>query len=104
MQGLSKFLPDGFDSGAAVAILAGKGRYPSVLRQKLRDAGIRHVLMAFEDETSPELWESFPESERYCANVGQLGKLLKNLRSSGAKYAIMAGQITPQKALQGNEA
>ena len=57
--------------------------------------------MAFEDETSPELWESFPESERYCANVGQLGKLLKNLRSSGAKYAIMAGQITPKKLFKG---
>lgn len=101
MGPLSKFLPDGFDAGAAVAILAGKGRYPFVLRQKLRDAGVRHVLMAFEDETSPELWASFPESERYCANVGQLGRLLKNLRSSGAKYAIMAGQITPKKLFKG---
>lgn len=101
MGPLSKFLPDGFDAGAAVAILAGKGRYPFVLRQKLRDAGVRHVLMAFEDETSPELWASFPESERYCANVGQLGRLLKNLCSSGAKYAIMAGQITPKKLFKG---
>lgn len=101
MGPLSKFLPDGFDAGAAVAILAGKGRYPFVLRQKLRNAGVRHVLMAFEDETSPELWASFPESERYCANVGQLGRLLKNLRSSGAKYAIMAGQITPKKLFKG---
>lgn len=101
MRGLSKFLPDGFDPAGKIAILAGKGRYPCVLSERLRGAGISRVLMAFEDETSPELWDSFPESDRYCANVGQLGRLLKNLRASGAKYAIMAGQITPKKLFKG---
>lgn len=78
MQGLSKFLPDGFDSGAAVAILAGKGRYPSVLRQKLRDAGIRHVLMAFEDETSPSSGNLSPNPKgiaRMSANSESFSKI-----------------------------
>ena len=86
MGSLSKFLPDGFDAGAAVAILAGKGRYPFVLRQKLRDAGVRHVLMAFEDETSPELWASFPESERYCAMSASSG--------GSSKTCVQAAQNT----------
>ena len=57
--------------------------------------------MAFEDETSPELWNDFDASKRYIMNVGQLGKLLKSLKLGGAKYAIMAGQITPKKLFKG---
>ena len=101
MHELSKFLPDDFNPSQTLALLAGKGEYPLILREKLRAAGIKHVLMAFEDETSPELWNDFTESERYIANVGQLGKLLKNLKHCGAKYAIMAGQITPKKLFKG---
>lgn len=101
MHSLSKFLPDNFDASATVALLAGKGQYPIVMREMLKNAGIKHVLMAFEDETAPELWDSFDENERYIGNVGQLGRLLKNLRHSGAKYAIMAGQITPKKLFKG---
>ncbi len=98
---LSKFLPDSYDPSAKIAILAGKGVYPSILKDKLDALGIPNALMAFEDETSPELWDRFSESERACANVGQLGKLLKNLKNVGARYAIMAGQITPKKLFKG---
>ena len=101
MHELSKFLPDNFDENARLAILAGKGQYPEILHSRLKSAGIDHVLMAFEDETSPELWSDFDGSKRYIMNVGQLGKLLKSLKTSGAKYAIMAGQITPKKLFKG---
>lgn len=101
MHALSKFLPADFDSQATLALLAGKGDYPFMLREKLISAGINHVLMAFEDETAPELWNAYPDSKRYIANVGQLGRLLKNLKNCGAKYAIMAGQITPKKLFKG---
>lgn len=101
MHELSKFLPDNFDENARLAILAGKGQYPEILHSRLKSAGIDHVLMAFEDETSPELWNDFDASKRYIMNVGQLGKLLKSLKTSGAKYAIMAGQITPKKLFKG---
>ena len=87
MHKLSKFLPDNFDENARLAILAGKGQYPEILHSRLKSAGIDHVLMAFEDETSPELWSDFDGSKRYIMNVGQLGKLLKSLKTSGAKYA-----------------
>lgn len=94
---ISKFLPTDFDKSAKIAILAGKGAYPSLLKDRLDAAGIPNALMAFEGETAPELWERFDDSQRACANVGQLGHLLKNLKKVGARYAIMAGQITPKK-------
>lgn len=98
---ISKFLPTDFDKSAKIAILAGKGAYPSLLKDRLDAAGIPNALMAFEGETAPELWERFDDSQRACANVGQLGHLLKNLKKVGARYAIMAGQITPKKLLKG---
>ncbi len=98
---ISKFLPTDFDKSAKIAILAGKGAYPSLLKDRLDAAGIPNALMAFEGETAPELWERFDDSQRACANVGQLGHLLKNLKKVGARYAIMAGQITPRKLFKG---
>jgi len=101
MHDLSKFLPDGYDPSAKVALLAGKGAYPSIVKDRLDALGIPNALMAFEGETEPDLWSRFPEHERACANVGQLGHLLKNLQKVGARYAIMAGQITPKKLFKG---
>ncbi len=98
---ISKFLPPDFDKSAKIAILAGKGEYPIMLKKRLDSFGIQNALMAFEDETPPELFNAYPSSERYSSNVGQLGKLLKNLKASRAKYAIMAGQITPKKLFRG---
>lgn len=98
---ISKFLPTDFDKSAKIAILAGKGAYPSLLKDRLDAAGIPNALMAFEGETAPELWARFDGSQRACANVGQLGHLLKNLKKVGARYAIMAGQITPKKLFKG---
>lgn len=98
---ISKFLPTDFDKSAKIAILAGKGAYPSLLKDRLDAAGIPNALMAFEGETAPELWERFDDSQRASANVGQLGHLLKNLKKVGARYAIMAGQITPKKLFKG---
>lgn len=98
---ISKFLPTDFDKSAKIAILAGKGVYPSLVKDRLDAEGIPNALMAFEGETAPELWDRFDDTQRACANVGQLGHLLKNLKKVGARYAIMAGQITPKKLFKG---
>jgi len=98
---LSKFLPSNFDAGAKIAILAGKGVYPSLVKDALDARKIANVLMAFEGETSAELRDRFEPEDRAETNVGQLGALLKNLKKSGAKYAVMAGQITPKKLFKG---
>ncbi len=98
---MSKFLPKDFDRSATILLIAGKGVYPSIVRDALKSEGIDHKLAAFEDETPLELWDSFKDSDKRKMNVGQLGKLLKTARDFGAKYAIMAGQITPKKLFKG---
>lgn len=75
--------------------------YPQLVASAIRRSGARVKLIAFEEETRPELVESFSESERRTLLVGQLGRLLKTLREFEAGYAIMAGQISPRKLFKG---
>ncbi len=98
---LSAFLPAGYDPRAPVALIAGQGLYPQLVADAVRHAGVPVRLIAFEEETSPELVNAFPESERRILLVGQLGKMLKALREFGAGYAIMAGQISPRRLFKG---
>jgi DUF1009 family protein len=98
---LSAYLPSGFDPRRPVALMAGQGLYPIIAAQALRQAGVPVRLIAFADETAPELVASFPEAERRTILVGQLGKMLKGLKDLGAGYAIMAGQITPKRLFRG---
>jgi DUF1009 family protein len=98
---LSAFLPPDFDATRPVALIAGQGIYPILVAQAVRRAGIPLRLIAVEEETRPDLIESFPASERRVIQVGQLGKMLDTLKDYGAGYAIMAGQITPRRLFKG---
>jgi UDP-2,3-diacylglucosamine hydrolase len=97
----SRFLPDDFDPERPVAVIAGRGAYPALTVEAIRKAGVPVRLVAVHDETRPELVESFPESERVRLHAGQLGSMLKALKSFGAGSAIMAGQITPKRLFHG---
>ena len=94
---LSAFLPADFDPRRPVALIAGQGLYPVLVAQAIRRAGVPIRLIAFVEETRPDLVESFPEEERRTIIVGQLGKMLKSLKQFDAGYALMAGQITPRR-------
>ena len=98
---ISQFLPTDFDATAKIAILAGKGVYPQLVVDELVKLQIKTTLIAFEDETSPDLISQFSSDNVETINVGQLGKLLKSLKKHNVKYAIMAGQITPKKLFKG---
>ncbi len=98
---LSQFLPADFNPARPVAIIAGQGRYPALTVERLRSLNLPTRLIAFEDETAPELWDSFPDAQREKIKVGQLGHMLKALRKLDAGYAIMAGQITPRRLFKG---
>jgi DUF1009 family protein len=91
----SAFLPPDFDRTRPLALIAGQGIYPRLVADAARRAGIPVVLIAFQDETAPELVASFPEADRRTVRVGQVGKTLDLLRRFGAGYALMAGQVTP---------
>ena len=97
----SAFLPAGFDPAKPVALIAGQGLYPQLLAASIRRAGVPVKLVAFEDETPPELVASFPEADRRTLLVGQIGKALRTLEDFGAGYALMAGQITPRRLFKG---
>ncbi|MEM6600694.1 MAG: UDP-2,3-diacylglucosamine diphosphatase LpxI [Verrucomicrobiota bacterium] len=78
----------------ALGLIAGKGRYPALVIQAARQAGLEKIAMAaFEGETSLEVAEMADEVA--WMRVGQLGKLLHILRSFDVEDVMMAGQITP---------
>ncbi len=98
---ISAYLPPTFAPTRPVALIAGQTLYPVLVAQSIRAAGIPVRLIAFEEETRPDLIASFPESERRVIQVGQLGKMLNTLEKFGAGYALMAGQITPRRLFKG---
>ncbi len=101
MSSLSAHLPAGFDPARPLVLIAGQGLYPVLIARAARAAGIPVRLVAFAEETSPDLVASFPEPERRILLVGQLGRMLKALREFDAGYALMAGQITPRRLFKG---
>ncbi len=101
MPSPSAFLPAGFDPSRPVALIAGQGIYPVLVADAIRRAGVPLRLIAFDEETRPDLIASVPEAERRTLLVGQLGKMLKALRDFDAGYALMAGQITPRRLFKG---
>lgn len=77
-----------------LAIIAGNGIYPFLMAQGARAAGVKRIAVAaFLKETNPALEEEVEAIE--WMRVGQLGKLLQFLKESGARHAVMAGQIAP---------
>src|ERR1700710_1671091 len=97
----SAFLPPGYDATGPVALIAGRGSYPMITASAIRRAGVPLRLVAMDDETSPELFASFPPAERITLNVGQIGKMLDALKNFGARYALMAGQVKPKRLFHG---
>ncbi|HTO04856.1 MAG TPA: UDP-2,3-diacylglucosamine diphosphatase LpxI [Opitutus sp.] len=97
----SAFLPPDYDPRRPVALIAGQGLYPQLVAAAIRRAGGSIKLIAFEEETRPDLIASFHESERRVLLVGQLGRMLKTLREFDAGYALMAGQISPRRLFKG---
>ena len=98
---MSRFLPENFDRTRPIALIAGQGSYPILLAERARKAGIHICLIELGGETSPDLISSFPENQRSAVKVGQVGKLLKELKNFNAGYAVMSGQVTPGKLFRG---
>ena len=76
MPALSTFLPPNFDATKPVALIAGQGLYPILVAAAVRRAGVPLKLIAFDEETPPDLYASFADADRRMLLVGQLGKML----------------------------
>jgi DUF1009 family protein len=98
---LSAFLPPDFDPRRPVTLIAGQGRYPALVAESIRAAGVPLRLVAMDEETAPDLQATFPEAERALIKVGQIGALLKALKRFDAGYAFMAGQVSPRRLFSG---
>lgn len=98
---LSAFLPATFDRTRPLTLIAGQGIYPMLVAAAVRAAGVPLRLVAFEEETRPDLVASFPRTEQRMIKVGQLGHMLDALRDFESGSALMAGQITPKRLFKG---
>jgi DUF1009 family protein len=79
-----------------IGIIAGNGVYPEtfVAAARRHSPGTRLVLIAFENETKPELADMVDAIGWF--RVGQLSKLIKFFKKEGATEAVMVGQISPK--------
>jgi hypothetical protein len=82
-------------------LIAGQGIYPLLIATAVRQAGVPLRLVAFEEETRPDLIATFTPQEHRVIKVGQLGHMLDALRDFETGYALMAGQITPRRLFKG---
>jgi DUF1009 family protein len=98
---MSRFLPANFDASRPLALIAGKGNYPILLAERARLSGVKVKLIELAGETAPELVKSFDKENCATVKVGQVGKLLKALKMFQARYAVMAGQVTPGRLFRG---
>jgi len=79
----------------SLALIAGNGSYPFATVRAARAAGVKRIAaVAFENETNPDFAREVDDIA--WLRVGQLGKMIGFLKNSGAKHAIMAGQIAPR--------
>lgn len=79
------------DGAPRYAVIAGNGRFPILALQAARHQGHRVVVVAVENEASPEV-ESLAESVHWI-NIGQLAKLIEILKEAGVREVMMTGQV-----------
>lgn len=78
----------------SLALIAGKGVYPKLLAESAKQQGVeRLVAIAFRRETDPAI-EKVADEVKWIY-LGQFGHMIDALEGSGARHAVMAGQITP---------
>jgi UDP-2,3-diacylglucosamine hydrolase len=79
------------DSPQRYGIIAGNGRFPLLALQTAQREGHEIVVIAIENEASPEIAEY--ASPLHWINIGQLGKLIEILKREEISEVMMAGQV-----------
>lgn len=83
------------DVPETLALIAGRADYPLMLARAARSQGVKRIVaIAFRRETRKEI--SSVADEVIWSHAGNLSGLLAALEQSGAKHAVMAGQINPK--------
>ncbi len=72
-------------------LIAGNGRFPFMVVEGARRAGVALSVAAIREEADPSLEEKV---ERLTwVGIGQLGKMIRFFKGEGVEKAIMAGQV-----------
>ena len=72
-------------------LIAGNGRFPFLVLEGARKAGVSLSVAAIREETDPAI-ERVAESLTWVG-IGQLGKMIRFFKREGVRQAIMAGQV-----------
>ena len=72
-------------------LIAGNGRFPFLVLEGARRAGVRLAVAAIREETDPSI-EREAESVVWVG-IGQLNKMIRFFKREGVERAIMAGQV-----------
>jgi DUF1009 family protein len=78
-------------AGAPIGLIAGSGRWPILFAQAAARAGRKVVAVAHEGETNPEL------APQAWVKLGQLGRIVEELRGAGCSEAVLCGGIRKPK-------
>ena len=72
-------------------LIAGNGKFPFLVLDGARRAGVSLAVAAIKEETDPAI-ERVAESLTWVG-IGQLGKMIRFFKREGVEKAIMAGQV-----------
>ena len=72
-------------------LIAGNGKFPLLVLEGARRAGAALSVVAIHEETDQEI-ERIADRVQWVG-IGQLGKMIRFLKSEGVEKAIMAGQV-----------
>ncbi len=72
-------------------LIAGNGKFPFLVAEGARRAGVSLAVAGILEETDPEL-ERLSDSFTWVG-IGQLGKMIQFFKTEGVGKAIMAGQV-----------
>jgi UDP-2,3-diacylglucosamine hydrolase len=81
--------------GEKLGIIAGNGKFPLILAENARTAGLEVVAVAFRDETDTAIERL--AAKTYWQSITQLGKAIKTFKDEGVEKAVMAGQIAKRR-------
>jgi DUF1009 family protein len=80
-----------------LGLIAGNGRFPFLLLDAARAHGLRVVVAAIKEETSPEIDERAAADPAnitvHWLSLGELSRLIDTFKAEGVTRAVMAGQV-----------
>ena len=76
-------------------LIAGNGKFPFLVVEGARRAGVRLAVAAIREETDPEIERAAAAADGRVVwvGIGQLGRMIRFFKREGVEKAIMAGQV-----------